>query len=302
MRLLEREPVLDAEAAAVYDVSVLTPSYEYGRFIEDALLSVARQTGIRAEHIVQDGGSGDSTASILESFGTSVRWTIEPDRGQSDALNKAIRIATGTWIGWLNADEFYLPGALRRLVEHGEATQADVVFGDTLHCDEHGRLQRLVPQHPLGRFVLRTYGAFIDSGSTLFRRSALGEHPWDETNFPWGIMDWDVFLRLLGEGASFAYLPRPIGVFRIHASRQTAKAEQFAEAYPVIARKHGLHLSKFARRTGRNVHRLSKLAHGSYVRQAAALSLRGADLRWFAPGTEDTICRTLYRRCYRDIP
>ena len=102
------------------DVSVLTPSYEYGRFIADGIESVIQQQGLRLQHIIQDAGSGDETLEVLRSFGDRVEWASETDLGQSDGLNRALLKATGDWIAWLNADEYYLPDGLRVLVEEGK--------------------------------------------------------------------------------------------------------------------------------------------------------------------------------------
>ena len=162
------------------DVSVLTPSYAYGRFIKDALESVARQEGVAAEHIVQDAGSQDGTIDTLRAYGDRVRWRSEPDRGQSDALNRAFRSARGRWIAWLNADEFYFPGGLRALIDAGEKVGADVVFGDTVFIDAEGKFLRLVPQHRYSALLLRHYGVYIGSCATVFRRSILGSDRWDE--------------------------------------------------------------------------------------------------------------------------
>src|SRR5687768_16684453 len=127
------------------DVSILTPSYGYGRFISDAIESVLRQDRLTVEHIVQDGGSDDETVEVLKRFDDRIVWASEPDAGQSDALNKALARATGTWIAWLNADEFYLPCSLATLLEHGERTASDVVYGDCLFVDVQGRIERLLP-------------------------------------------------------------------------------------------------------------------------------------------------------------
>ena len=97
----------------VTDVSVLTPSYGYGRFIADGIESVIRQRGVHPQHIVQDAGSDDETLDVLRSFGDRVEWASEHDQGQSDGLNKALSKATGEWVAWLNADEYYLPDGLR---------------------------------------------------------------------------------------------------------------------------------------------------------------------------------------------
>ncbi len=193
------EIVSDPAASPVGDgVSVLTPSLNYADFIRDALLSVQGQTGLSLEHIVQDGHSTDGTVEVLRDFGPDVRWRSEPDEGQSDALNKALSRAGREWIALLNADEFYLPGGLEMLVEAGERTGADVVYGDCVFVDEEGRFLRLLAAHRFGRRTLRSYGCFIETCATLFRRSALSEGIWDVELRR--IMDWDLFLDLRRRG------------------------------------------------------------------------------------------------------
>jgi glycosyltransferase involved in cell wall biosynthesis len=93
------------------DVSVLTPSYEYGRFIADGIESVIQQRGLRLQCIIQDAGSGDETLEVLQSLGYRVEWASETDLGRSDGLYGALAKPTGDWIAWLNADEYYLPDA-----------------------------------------------------------------------------------------------------------------------------------------------------------------------------------------------
>src|ERR1700728_2373776 len=105
-------------------LSVVTPSLNSEAFIEDAILSVARQQRVAVEHIVIDGASTDATAAIVKRH-TDVQWNSEPDRGQSDAINKGFLRAKGDLVGWLNADDYYLPGGLEAIAraaqEHPEA-------------------------------------------------------------------------------------------------------------------------------------------------------------------------------------
>ena len=90
-------------------VSIVTPSYNQGQFIEDTLLSVKNQDYPSIEHIIVDGGSTDNTLEILQKYegSYSMRWVSEPDRGQSDAVNKGFRMANGEIVGWLNSDDCY---------------------------------------------------------------------------------------------------------------------------------------------------------------------------------------------------
>src|SRR4051794_2773597 len=184
------------------DVSVLTPSYGYAQFLADAIESVRLQEGVTVEHIVQDGASTDGTVDVLAGYGDDVIWRSESDEGQSDALNRALELASGRWIAWLNADEFYLPDGLAQLAELGDLAGADVVYGDTAFVDADGGLTRLLPQRRYNAFVPRSCGPFVSTVSMIIRRSRLGEQPIDRTMRR--MMDWDVYLRLASERASFA--------------------------------------------------------------------------------------------------
>jgi glycosyltransferase involved in cell wall biosynthesis len=282
-------------------VSVLTPSFGYGRFIADAIESVVSQEGVSVEHIVQDGLSQDETVDVLRRFEGRIVWASEPDRGQSDALNKALAKATGSWIGWLNADEFYLPGSLAMLVEHGERTAADIVYGDCVFVDADGNVQRLLPLHRFNARILRDYGCFVESSAVLIRRSVLGEAPWDPTLRR--IMDWDLFMNLTARGARFVHLVYPIGAFRAHADRVTGKPPSDESEYDAVASRYGLprdvHERERASRRGRWLHPIYKFIDGAYVRQLGARSLRGRNIRWFASAEGRETWVSLSRNCYR---
>jgi glycosyltransferase involved in cell wall biosynthesis len=285
------------------DVSVLTPSFGYAQFIGDAIESVAGQDGVTVEHIVQDGGSDDGTIDVLRR-NAHVRWRSEPDEGQSDALNRALRLARGRWVAWLNADEFYLPDGLRRLVELGERTDADLVYGDTVFVDGEGRLVRLLPQHRFAPFVLRSYGPFIGTVSMIVRRTRLGADPIDPTMKR--MMDWDLFLRLTRDGARFSYAPEPVGAFRVHDERVTATERRgwfqrlnmgdgFGREYLLLRERYG---ALRLRRVGHLLHGAEKLAAGSYARQVRARRFRGEDLRWFASADALSSWRRMHEACY----
>ena len=226
---LSRALSMSEKREPVVDVSVLTPSLNYGRFIEDALQSALHQQGLSVQHIVQDGASTDDTLEVLSRFDANVDWTSEPDRGQSDALNKAMSRATGRWVGWLNADEFYLPGSLAHLIRAGEESGADVVYGDCAFVDESGRLLRLLAQHRFSPRVLREYGCYISSNSAIFRRSVLGKDPWDEELHK--MMDWDLFMNLVLHDATVLYVPYPVGAFRMHPAQVTASPRDWSSEY-----------------------------------------------------------------------
>ena len=277
------------------DVSVLTPSFGYGRFIADCLDSVIQQDGIEAEHLVEDGASQDETVDLLRSYGDRVIWTSEPDRGQSDALNKALAKAAGRWVAWLNADEYYLPSSLRTLIETGDRLGVDLVYGDSVTVDREGMMLGLRPEHAFSPSILRLYGPFPASVSMIVRREALGTTaPWDRLLKV--VMDWDLYLGLLARGASFHHVKYPVGAFRRHEGQMSARPG--SPETTVVRQRYGIPAGKLYRRIGTAHHRARKLAGGSYVRQIRGNAFRGRDLRWFRDeGGKETFLELL-DACY----
>lgn len=277
-------------------MSVLTPSLNYGRFLKDSLSSVKKQSGVSVQHVVQDARSSDDTVRILEA--SSVDWRSEEDFGQSDALNRALRRARGDYVSWLNADEFYLPFGISILRDKLLETGADVVYADPAFVDEAGRFVRIVPQHAFSRLVLKWYGCFIASCTTMFRRRVIEAAGWD-TSFRLA-MDWDLYLRLAEAGARFAYVSRPVAAFRLHPSQVIAEPEStHADEFSKLKELHGVR-GKRVRALGRWPHDVFKLVSGSYPSQVRAHSLRGSDLRWFATADGEKACIRLVEESYRD--
>src|SRR5215469_8830813 len=113
-------------------VSVVTPSYNQGRFLERTIRSVLTQEGCGPiEYFVMDGGSRDESVDILRRYSDALEWVSEKDRGQADAVNKGLARATGDVIGWLNSDDVYYPGAIRAACDSFAAhPEADLVYGE----------------------------------------------------------------------------------------------------------------------------------------------------------------------------
>lgn len=268
------------------EIDVLTPSLNYAKFLPDAIASVNGQA-LPVRQLVQDAQSSDGTRALLDEAPASVDWISEFDNGQSDALNRALARAEADWIGWLNADEFYLPGALKALRDRAQAADCDVVFGDCVFVNEVGQVKRLVPGHVFSPRVLKKYGCFISSCTTLVRRAALLSLGWDTTQRR--AMDWDLWLRLHAGGARFAYLPRTVAAFRVHGAQVTAKPlAEHALELAAIDELRDLPSGTLRRlrssAEGHLEHAVLKVLSGSYARQVQASQLRGQDLRWWNGG------------------
>lgn len=102
-----------------YRISVITPSFNSGKYLEDAIISVLNQNYPNFEHIVVDGGSTDGTKGILKKY-PHLQWVSEPDNGQSDAMNKGFKMSKGDIIVYLNADDYFLPGSFKRIITYFE--------------------------------------------------------------------------------------------------------------------------------------------------------------------------------------
>src|SRR5689334_19100061 len=119
-------------------VSIITPSYNHAAYIEQTIKSVREQDYPHIEHIVMDGGSTDNTLDILRKYEDRLIWVSEKDSGQTNAINKGFRKATGEIMAWLNSDDVYMPGAVRTMVEHFQQHPDDkFVYGNVLAVDEH---------------------------------------------------------------------------------------------------------------------------------------------------------------------
>ena len=270
-------------------LTVLTPAYEAGSFLPAALASVAA-TG--AQHVVMDGGSADGTVALLEAA-PDVVWRSEPDRGQSHALNKALERADGEWIGWLNADEFYLPGVLEWVQERLRADDVDVLYGDWAEVDVEGRFLRLVTNHRFSPSILRRDSCYVPSCGTFIRRELLERvGGWREDIRT--IMDWNLWLRLADAGARFGYERVVVSGFTRHPGQVTARFTDLTQVEQAQMRaEFGIVNPAWRRMTARGQRIARKTLNGGYAREIAARSLAGAPLA--GPATDPAVAAALAR-------
>lgn len=203
-------------------ISIVTPSYQQGRFLDRTIHSVVNQRYPALEYVVQDGGSSDQTLDVLRSFDRLLtRWVSESDNGQADAINRGFRGTTGEIMAWLNSDDLLLPGSLAYVSRYfSEHPEADVVYGDRLLIDEEdGQIGAwILPRHD---DLALTLADFIPQETLFWRRSvwkAVGERV--DPSFGYAV-DWDLLLRFRDVGARMVRLPRYLGAFRVHDEQKT---------------------------------------------------------------------------------
>lgn len=179
-------------------VSIVTASYNSGDYIEAAIRSVEAQDYPNIEHLVIDGASTDGTVDILGKYDGRVLWTSEPDKGQSDAINKGFARARGEILGWLDADNVYEPGAVREAVQRlVRERETGMVYGGVYDVDESGRIEReyMPPEFTLADFLLYHEFNFIPPSSVFIRRGVLERAGYLDSDLHY-TMDFDLWLRV----------------------------------------------------------------------------------------------------------
>jgi len=204
-------------------ISVVTPSFRQGPFLERTMRSVLDQHYPKLEYIVKDGGSSDETVDILKRYEPSLTyWESSRDGSQARALNWGFRRTTGEIMAYLNSDDLLIPGALHHVaVYFHRHPEVDVVYGHRIMIDENDL--------DVGRWVLPPHDNDVLSWAdyvpqeTLFWRRRI----WDkiggafDESFDFAL-DWDLLLRFRDAGARLVRLPRFLGCFRLHPGQKTS--------------------------------------------------------------------------------
>ncbi len=200
-------------------VSVLTPSYNQAAWLGDNLRSVAVQTYPDIEHIVMDGASTDGSVDILAQADPAVIWKSEPDKGQADAINKAFAASSGDIIGWLNSDDaFFDTHVVQDVVEVFERNpDVDVVYGHAARVTADGRIVYVVWVPRFSARFLKWICYFIQP-AVFVRRSAIQDRFLDDSyQFA---MDWELWLHLAAQGATFKRVNRVLAIDRLQPDRK----------------------------------------------------------------------------------
>lgn len=202
-------------------VTIVTPSFNQGKFIRATIESVLNQDYPAIEYIVMDGGSTDATVSVVNEFSGKLTFISERDRGQSHAINKGFRMARGEIVSWLNSDDIILPGAVSRAVSTmTQDPSLGAVYGEGYRIDREGNvIGRFEATEPFNLWKLVYLSDYILQQTTYFRRAVLDDVGDVDEQLNWG-MDWDLLMRI-GMKYPIAYIPEYMGSIREYETAKT---------------------------------------------------------------------------------
>ena len=236
-------PVTATEGRPSPRVSIVTPSFNQGRYLEETMRSVLAQDYPNLEYIVIDGGSTDGSVAIIRKYEKRLAyWVSEPDRGQADAINKGFACAGGDLLGWLNSDDCLYPGAVRRLVEAFAARpETEFIYGDVTRGAELQQPANERRGQPIAlRDMLRTLRMPIPQQAAMWRRSVIEKV--GGLNPRWHVvLDREFFLRVALK-CRMDYLPGVVGFFRVHPDcKSVAQNWRWARELPPMRNDQNLY-------------------------------------------------------------
>lgn len=201
-------------------VSVVTPSYNHGEFIEDTILSVKSQEYPNIEHIVIDDGSTDETAEILQRYEDeyNLQYISEPDDGQADAINTGFELSTGEIVSWLNSDDVYIDtGVISRVINYFSEHNPHIIYGDICELDRDSNVFRVNRRPDFNSDDLQ-YKCFIAQPASFFKQEVVKDNKLNEAlDYT---MDYEYWLRL-SDNYTFKHVPDVLAGFRRYSDQKS---------------------------------------------------------------------------------
>jgi glycosyltransferase involved in cell wall biosynthesis len=221
-------------------VTIITPSFNQAKFLEQAILSVLNQDYPHIEYIVMDGGSTDGSVEIIRRYEDRLAsWTCQRDNGQTDAIRRGFARATGAVFAWLNSDDTLAPSAVRIAVDAMRRfPQAGVIYGDRLHVDAKGNVigvNRMPAFYP--SMFLRNLT--LPQETVFFRREVYEKAGELDETLAFS-MDFDLWVRMakIAGTGGVRHVPAFLGCYREHASSKSVTPQRYADEHARVYTKH----------------------------------------------------------------
>lgn len=220
-------------------ISFIIPSYQQGVYLKKCLDSIAAQGLSRKQYelLVYDGGSKDDTIDLLKNHPIHPTWVSQPDNGQANAINKGLQEANGKVIGWINSDDYYLPGAINKVLDFFDKhPEVDILYGDADIVNETG--EKLYP-YATEEWNYSNLAdiCFICQPATFFRASLIEEYGVLDESLDCAI-DYEYWLRI-GKSQKFHYLKERLACSRLYGDAKTLRMKTRSDAEALfVSRRH----------------------------------------------------------------
>lgn len=231
-------------------ISIVTPSYNLGKYIQRAIDSVLTQDYDNFEYFIIDGGSTDGTVEVLKRYDDErLKWISEPDNGQTNAINKGLKLSSGDLFAWLNADDFYEDGVFEKVAHTFDHNQdAGVIYGNCFDVSEtYEKIKLNIPPETVDLKYMLDFGNVIYGPASFYNLELVKKVGlFDESIDYW--MDYDMYLRL-GKISRFYYLASDLSNFMIRDEQKSRSGDKetyknfLREAYKVSLKNGGKRFS-----------------------------------------------------------
>ncbi len=217
-------------------LTVVTPSYNQGQFLEQTIRSVLLQEYPNLHYVIIDGGSDDDSVEVIRKYEPWIDyWVSERDRGQSHAINKGFDLAEGEILCWLNSDDLFLPGTLRRVARCFMRSGCDILSGHTLEVGHHA--QTLFEAQPCTVDRLLDKMRICSAQQSTFWTRQVWEECGPLTEDLHYAMDFDLWLRMAAANFEWRLIDETIAIFRRHEQQKTVTSYQSRiEAHEIVLR------------------------------------------------------------------
>jgi glycosyltransferase involved in cell wall biosynthesis len=258
-------------------ISVITPSYNQGHFIEETIQSILNQGYSNLEYIIIDGGSTDNTVEIIKKYEKKISyWVSEKDSGQSEAVNKGFRKATGDIICWINSDDILMPGSLNKVASSfTQHPDWQIVKGYTVVIDVNSNILYNLFMLPQKKWYARKGIYYIAQPSLFWRRSVLDKIGLLREEFH-SSMDQEFMIRMFENNLKIGQVNKILAGFRLHETSKTflrdnqkvglKEKQQKADDTRIISQLHGAEYMQKPKFIFKTFYRLEKLIRGVYLR------------------------------------
>lgn len=217
-------------------VSIITPSFNQARYLEQTIQSVLGQDYPHLEYIVVDGASTDGSVEAIKKYADKLTWWVsEKDSGQAEAINKGLARAKGEIVAWLNSDDYYLPSAVASAVKvFDENPDVALVYGNMLAVDERGNAFNALTYKQLSLQDLLCF-QIIGQPAVFFRCKVLEKAGLLDPTFHF-LLDHHLWIRIAQHG-KILHVNQMWAAARYHAeAKNRAKAAEFGrEAFRILA-------------------------------------------------------------------